>query len=341
MKEKENIRNFSLKELEAELIKMNAPRFRAKQIYSWVFKQGVAAFSDMNNIPKELIGRLEERYSIGVLSLEKSIIAGDSTEKFLFKLSDGKLIETVLIPAANRNTVCISTQVGCKYRCAFCASGLGGFVRDLTPAEIVGQALFVRSKFKQEITNYVFMGMGEPLDNFDNTVKAIALMNSPEGMNVGARRITVSTCGIIPGIKKLAGLGIQVNLSISLHAASNQLRNTLVPANKMFPLSDLIKACEKYIDETGRVITLEYVLIKNRNMSSKDAEKLAAIAKRLGAKVNLISYNEVSGLRLTPPETKEAFLFMELLKRKRINVTLRRSKGSSVGAACGQLAGKC
>ncbi len=337
--DKKDIKNFTLPELEKIFIPLEEPSYRAKQVFSWLYEKGVDSFSGMKNLPGKLIDKLDKLYYIGGLNLNKRLRAKDGTEKFLFKLKDGNFIESVFIPASRRNTLCLSTQVGCKFGCAFCASGLTGFIRDLTASEIISQVLFLEHHLKYKITNYVFMGMGEPLDNYINTFKAISIMNTSEGLNIGSRRITISTCGLVPAMDKLKDLALQVNLSLSLHAADDKLRDELVPVNRKYPLGSLLKAGEKYMEESGRMITLEYVLIKGKNDTFKDADNLAAIAQRLKAKVNLIAYNKVSAFKLEPPTLKDLTIFMNRLRDKKVNVTLRKSKGADIQAACGQLAG--
>lgn len=340
LKDKKDIKDFTLEELKKELSLLKEPTYRAEQLFFWLYKKGVSCFKEMKNLPKSLINRLAKLYDIGFLSLERSVKSKDKTEKFLFKLKDGNFIESILIPTPKRNTLCISTQVGCKFRCAFCASGLMGFKRDISPSEIAGQILFLQHTLNHKITNCVFMGMGEPLDNYLNTSKAIVIINSPEGLNIGARRITVSTCGIVPGINKLSNLKLQVNLSISLHAVDNELRNKLIPANRIYPLEKLLEACKRYLEKTGRLITLEYILIKGENNTYKDADRLADIAKELKAKVNLIAYNEVPAFNFKSPNNKDITSFLNRLKVKKVSAILRRSRGSDIQAACGQLAGK-
>jgi 23S rRNA (adenine2503-C2)-methyltransferase len=338
--DKQDIKDFTLKELEEAITGIDEPLYRAKQIFFWLYRKDAHSFREMNNLPDKLIDKLNRYYRIGSLDLRKQLESKDGTEKFLFKLSDGNFIETVLIHTQNRKTACLSTQVGCKFACSFCASGRMGFVRNLTPSEIVNQILFLEHELKHKITNYVLMGMGEPLDNYENTAKALFIMNNPGGLSAGARRITISTCGVIPGIDKLKDLGLQVNLSISLHATNNKLRDELVPINKRYPLEKLIEACERYIEKTGRAITLEYVLIKNKNHSLQDADRLAAIAKRLKAKVNLIACSGVPPLDFDSPCSKDINLFINNLVERKVNVILRKSKGADIQAACGQLAGK-
>ncbi len=337
---KKSIKDFRLGELEKTACDMGEPPYRARQIFSWVYGKCARSFDSMKTLPKGLIDNLEGSYYIYEIVPEKRLRSRDGTEKFLFRLADGNFIESVLIFAEGRRTLCLSTQVGCKFACPFCASGRPGFVRNLTPSEMIEQVLFLKCRIKCNISNYVFMGMGEPLDNYENVVKAVFIMNEKEGLAIGARRITISTCGIIPAIDRLAGLGLQINLSLSLHAADDRLRNELVPVNRKYPLEDLIRAGERYIEKAGRTITLEYVLIKGRNHSPEDAERLAAISKRLKAKVNLIECSAVPGSGLGPPAREDTDRFKKRLLSKKIKVTLRRSKGADIRAACGQLAGE-
>ncbi|MFC1666998.1 23S rRNA (adenine(2503)-C(2))-methyltransferase RlmN [Candidatus Omnitrophota bacterium] len=335
---KKDIKNFTIEELKSEMKKASIPSYRAEQIFYWVYKKGVCDFNDMNNIPIRIRDTFYKHYYIGSIKLKERLESIDGTEKFLFELSDGNFIETVLIYADKRRTVCLSTQVGCKYACRFCASGLKGFVRNLYSSEIINQILSLQHAFGRQITNFVFMGMGEPLDNYENVSKSIVIMNSREALGIGARRITLSTCGIIPGIERFKRLGIQANLSISLHATNNKLRDFLMPINKIYPLEKLILSCERFIQQTGRKLTLEYVLIKGKNDSSDDAQKLLSIVKRLKAKVNLIPYSPVSNKNLETPLKRDIGLFKKVLLRNRIDVSVRRSKGRDIQAACGQLA---
>lgn len=337
---KRDIKNFEFSELKKEMAALREPSYRAQQVFYWLYKKGVTAFSGMKNIGGVLKEKLDKNFFVSALDLCEELKARDKTEKFLFRLHDGKFIESVLIHAEKRVTLCISTQVGCRFSCRFCASGLKGFVRNLEPAEMVSQILFVEHNLGKEITNYVFMGMGEPLDNCENLVKAIRIMNDPEGLNIGARRITVSTCGLVPEIKKLKEFKLQINLSVSLHAATDELRNELVPINRKYGLAQLTRACADYAKETGRVITLEYVLLGGKNDSSQDASRLASLAKGLKAKVNVIPYSPLAGLAFKAPSGESIQLFMKTLLERGVNATLRMSKGLDIQAACGQLAGR-
>lgn len=294
----------------------------------------------MDNIPERLKVQLNQNYYIGTFELCERLKSKDRSEKLLFKLRDGNFIESVLIYTQRRKTICLSTQVGCKFACPFCASGQRGFVRNLSPSEITSQILFFQHNLKQRITNYVFMGMGEPLDNFKNTSKAIMIMNTSCGMGIGARRITVSTCGIVPGIEKLKQLKLQVNLSISLHAGNDELRNKLVPVNRRYGLDKLIKAGQDFINNRGRMVTLEYILIKDKNDSQQNADELAQVAKELKAKVNLILCSAIPSLNWQAPQGRIVEMFMKRLRQRKVNATLRQSKGEDIQAACGQLVGR-
>ena len=335
-----DIRNLTLDELKAEMMRLGEPAYRAEQIFGWLYKKSVSRFGDMANLGRNLQEKVLRDFSIGSLELFGVFRSKDCTEKYLFRLPDGPCVESVLISAGGRKTVCVSTQVGCKFGCAFCASGLKGFIRNLTPAEIAGQVVFLKENLEITTTNIVFMGMGEPLDNYENLAKAISILHSPEGLSIAARRMTVSTAGIVPGMVHFKKLGLQVNLSISLHAATEAKRNSLMPVNKKYPLEKVIAAGEDYLRSGGRKITLEYVLIKGINDSTADAEGLARIAKRLKAKINVIPYSPVIGLPFEVPEEKRMRDFLETIEDENVPVTLRQSKGCDIQAACGQLAGR-
>lgn len=335
---KTNIKDLTFEELKKALSELGEPAYRARQIFQWLFKKGTRSFNDITSLSKTLRDELDKRYYLDAVKLSKHLTSKDETEKFLFELSDGKFVETVLILAGDRKTACMSTQVGCKFACAFCASGKEGFTRNLTPSEITGQVLFLRHELGHKIDNYVFMGMGEPLDNLENVIVALEAMNSPDGMGIAARRITVSTSGIIPGIEKLKGLDVRVNLSVSIHATTNETRNALMPVNKLYPLEKLTGACEDYANKTGRMITLEYIMIENLNDSTRDASRLAKIAKHLDAKVNLIAYSPVPGYDFHAAPKERIKAFAKALAEKKVKSTLRESKGADISAACGQLA---
>jgi len=338
--DKRDIKGLTLEELRVELADMAEPRFRAGQIFHWLHQKGQTDFRRFSDIPKPLQNELAERFFITRLEPAQHLNSPDRTEKLLFKLADGRFIETVHIASARRGTVCVSTQVGCKFACAFCASGFGGFSRNLTAAEIVSQVLYLRHDLGRHITHVVFMGMGEPLDNFDEVSRAIRLLNAPQGAAIAARRMTVSTCGFVPGIERLKGLGLQVELSVSLHAGDDELRDRLVPINRTYPLSRLMAGLKDFIRATGRKVTLEYALISGVNDSPPEADRLAGLARQIRAKVNLIPLSDVGlkGLRASAPAVVEAFRLR--LEAKGVPVTVRRSRGDDIRAACGQLAGR-
>jgi 23S rRNA (adenine2503-C2)-methyltransferase len=294
----------------------------------------------MTDLPKRLRQRLEEACDLRPLELAEKLRSEDGTEKFLFRLADSRLIETVLISSGGRRTLCLSTQVGCKFGCVFCASGSGGFERNLLPSEMLGQVLYLRDKLEVHLTNFVFMGMGEPLDNLDNLERTVRIMNAPEGMGIAARRITVSTVGIVPAIEKLESLGLQVTLSLSLHATTDELRSRLLPANRKYPLAEVIKAGVHYARTTGRMITIEYILISGLNDSAADSRRLASIARKLRAKVNLIPYSPGYGPAFTASSVPRQQEFVQVLESLGVSATIRRSKGADIRAACGQLAGR-
>ncbi|MGC8885908.1 MAG: 23S rRNA (adenine(2503)-C(2))-methyltransferase RlmN [Verrucomicrobiia bacterium] len=341
------------------LEKQNQPRYRADQILNWIYRHYASEWSQMSNLSIELRKKLPEIFKLYTSKLAKVQSAADSTRKFLWQLEDGSFVESVLIPAnpalygesSDRMTLCVSTQVGCAYKCKFCASGLNGFVRNLGAGEIVEQILAAErwaisenlnqnSSAKSRdriISNIVFMGMGEPFANYDNLLRAIKIINSEWGCNIGARKMTISTCGLAPEIKRFAAENIQVRLAISLHGATNEVRSKLMPINKKYPLEQLIEALRFYKQNKSGMITFEYILIEGVNDSPQDAERLASIAKPLFAKVNLIPYNKVEGLDYKPSPLNIQKQFLNILKRRGVAATLRREKGGDIDAACGQL----
>ena len=335
----QDIKELTLAELESSLVSWGQPKYHARGIFNWIYQKGVYEFEGMSNLPVTLRKRLAKEFYIlglGIADLQKSF---DGTTKFLFELADKNLVEAVDIPAARRCTGCISSQAGCKFSCKFCASGLGGFKRNLTAGEILEEALYLKNNSSGiDLTHIVFMGTGEPLDNYENVLKAIRVINSPLAFNIGARRITVSTCGIIPGIKRLALEDLQIELSISLHAAIDKTRSQIMPVNKKYPLEALIKCCQEYIAKTNRQITFEYILIKGFNSNLSSAQSLVKLLKDLRlAKVNLIPANYVAELKIAPPVISEAASFKDYLFKAGINVTLRKGRGQDIEAACGQL----
>ena len=337
--EKIYIYGLSLTELENILKSWQEPSFHARQIFNWIYRKGICDFAGMSDLSAALRAKLQAKFIYGDPHLVKGVKSTDDTEKFLLGLDDGASIEAVIIPAKSRVTGCISTQVGCKYSCQFCASGIGGFKRNLTCAEIIGQVMFLNRRCGETgLTHLVFMGTGEPFDNYENVIKSIRIINSDYSLNIGARRITISTSGIVPGIERLAQEGLQVELSISLHAADDKIRTKLMPVNKIYPLDALIKASKAYVEQTGRQITFEYCLIKGANCGPDDALNLSRILKKVGlAKVNLIPANPVKEHGVQPPADKDIDNFREILVKEGINITLRRPRGQDIDAACGQL----
>ncbi len=338
--DEKNIKNISLEELKNQLVEMGEQQYRAGQVFRWLYKKGVADFSRMTDLTPALRGKLAAAFTLAAPAAARTLKADDGTEKYLFRLADGACIETVFIPARDRNTVCLSTQSGCKFGCVFCASGMNGFRRDLSTGEIVNQVLYVLFDRRLTVNNIVVMGMGEPFDNYDHLVAALRTINRPEGLGIGARRITVSTCGIIPGIKNFQTLGLQIELSISLHAAEDELRSKLMPVNRKYPLADLLKACREYTEATGRKVTFEYVLVRDLNDRPEHAEALGRAAATVSAKINLIPYSAVPGKPYREPAEETVAAFAAVLERAKIPVTVRRSRGKRIQAACGQLAGQ-
>lgn len=353
----QDIKELNLKELEYILTEWDNVSFRARQIFSWIYKKGTLSFNGMTDLPQELRERLKEKFYLYNLKLKKMLQSKDGTKKLLLELRDGNTIEAVSIPSKKRVTGCISTQVGCRFRCFFCASGLLGFKRNLSCGEMLDEILFlnpvrnvvqrsaslivsngvkINSPLKK-LTHIVFMGIGEPLDNYDNVLKTIRIINSQEALRIAARRITISTCGIIAGIKRLAKEGLQIELSISLHAADDKTRSQIMPINKKYPLSSLIKACKEYIEKTKRQITFEYILIKGINSDLQSSQRLGKILKGLNSKINLIPANTVKECKIEPPPKLEILLFRDYLLKQGINVTLRKPRGQDIEAACGQL----
>ncbi|MCU0652575.1 MAG: 23S rRNA (adenine(2503)-C(2))-methyltransferase RlmN [Candidatus Omnitrophica bacterium] len=336
--QKENIKNLSLKELQEIVSSWEEKLFHARQVFRWIYKKGIEDFALMSDLPPGLRKKLAERFIINSLQLSKAAQSSDGTEKFLFESSDHNFIEAVSIPAKGRVTGCISTQAGCKFGCAFCASGKLGFRRNLTTAEVLDEVLYLKNKSSvKKLTHIVFMGTGEPLDNYAEVLKAIRMINSPDGLNIGARRITISTAGLIPGMEKLSKEGLQIELSVSLHAADNKTRDLIMPINKIYPLDNLISACRAYFKKTNRQVTFEYILIKGLNSDLQSAQKLGRMLTGMDCKVNLIPANPITEQQVFPPESKDIALFKNALLKTGINVTLRKPRGKDIEAACGQL----
>lgn len=331
-----NIRDFSLEELETELVNLGEKKYRAKQIFAWLYR-GVSQFEEMTDLSKELIAKLKEHFSLQTLEVIKEEHSQDGTVKFLFRLQDGNAIESVKMKYKYGNTACVSNQIGCKMGCHFCASAKIGFVRNLTPGEIVSQILEIQKATGEPISNVVFMGIGEPFDNYDNVMKAIRLINHPKGLNIGARHISVSTCGLVPKIRQFADEPFQCNLCISLHSSKNDVRTSMMPVNEAYPIEEVLKACQYYIEKTNRRVTFEYALVEGVNDSLQDADHLAKRLKGMLCHVNLIPVNHIKDGIYKKSDVKTILAFRDALNEKGIVATVRRELGSDISAACGQL----
>ena len=335
-----DIRNLSFQELTQYLTSFGEKSFRATQIFAWIYKKGVWSFDQMRNLPEALRQKLSKDFDLKPLTIVKKQRAWDGTTKFLFDLYDHEKIETVLIPTAARTTVCISTQAGCKFGCKFCASGIGGWVRNLSCAEILAQILHVKEesqKHKKPLSHIVCMGTGESFDNYKNLFKALRIVNDERGINIGARRITISTVGLIPKIRQFIQENFQVELAISLHGYNDESRNKLMPVNRKYPFTELMNACREYIQMTRRQITFEYILIKDITCTEEAAQELAGNLKGMICKLNLIPYNPVQEFPYKPPSSEEMRHFQKRLKALGIHATLRTPRGRDIAAACGQL----
>ena len=333
-------------EIEALVVSSGLPKYRAAQILDWVYQKNVLAWDEIRNLPKEALQKLSAEISLTTLESveEKKAVAGGST-KFLFKTSDGHLLESVLIPqrdkdpeAGGRQTVCVSTQLGCKVGCAFCASGQGKFIRNLTAGEIIEQVARIARMTGKKITNVVFMGMGEPLDNFDATLRAVHILIEPWGFAFGARRVTVSTSGLTPKILEFVkAVDGRVRLSVSLHSSIDDVRSSLVPINRRYPLKELVSALRKIDRDLKREVTFEYTLIPGVNDSEEEAEGVSIIARPLRAKINVIPYNPIAEFPYKAPSLEACERFCDQLERRGLHVMLRRTEGRDIDAACGQL----
>jgi 23S rRNA (adenine2503-C2)-methyltransferase len=352
-----DIKTLTREELEAQFNVWEQPVYRVAQLLEWLYARRATQWDAMTNLPKALRELLRQHYALHTLELVRKQGAADSTQKFLWKLADGSMVESVLIPAnpalygeaSDRHTLCVSTQVGCAYGCKFCASGLDGWVRNLNASEIIEQVFSVERWQAQQpqppgpktamrlVDNLVIMGMGEPLANYDNLIKALRILNAPWGGGIGARKITISTSGLVPQIRRLAAEPLQFRLAISLHGATDAVRDRLMPVNRKYPLAELLAACEDYQKIKGRMLTFEYILIAGVNDSADQVKPLAALTKRLFAKVNLIPYNQVEGLPWQRPDEAAQEQFLAALEKEKAIATLRREKGHDIDAACGQL----
>ena len=331
-----NIRDFTLEDLEVELVNLGEKKFRAKQIFAWLFK-GVKTFEEMTDLSKELIEKLKDNYILECIALDDFQKSKDGTIKYLFKLNDEHKIESVLMKYKYGYTACVSNQIGCKMGCNFCASAKIGFIRNLTPGEIIGQILKIEEHSGEKVSNVVFMGIGEPFDNYDNVMKAIRIINDPKGLNIGARHISVSTCGLVDGIEKFSNENIQCNLCISLHSSKDEVRTSMMPINNKYHIAEVIEACKKYIEKTNRRITFEYALVDGVNDSKEDALHLAKLLHGMLCHVNLIPVNKIKDGKYEKSSVEKMMAFRDLLNDKGIVATIRRELGSDIAAACGQL----
>lgn len=331
------ISSFTLEQLTSFVKEQGQPAFRAKQIFHWLHQRGVHSFSEMTDQPKTFLAQLEEKCLIETLSIERRQQSRDGTVKYLFRLPDGNCIETVWMQYSYGNTVCVSSQVGCRMGCRFCASTQGGRVRNLTAGEIAGEIYAAMADMGQRVSHIVLMGIGEPLDNFDNVMDFLSIISSPEGVNIGMRNISLSTCGLVPMIEKLAQRHLQLTLSISLHAPLNEMRSAMMPVNDAYPVEQLIDACRSYQRETGRRISFEYAMVHGVNDSDATARELARQIRGMGAHVNLIPINPVDGSPYSATDAANVKRFQETLLKLGVNATVRRRLGSDISAACGQL----
>ena len=332
-----HLKSMTQAEIGMVLKELGQPAFRAKQVFSWLHK-GVHSYEEMTNLPKALRESLAEKYPLHIPQVvRKQESQRDGTIKYLWELHDGNCVETVLMRYHYGNTVCISTEVGCRMGCAFCASTLGGLVRKLEPYEILDQVLFTQIESGLPISHIVLMGIGEPLDNFDNVMRFLELVNCPEGMNISMRHISLSTCGLVPMIDKLAERKLQISLAISLHGSNDEIRNKIMPVNKAYPIAELLAACRRYYDATSRRIHFEYAMIDGVNDREEHARELLKLLKGLPAHVNMIPLNHVEESPLKPSSKAAVAAFQQTLEKGGVTATVRRTLGGDIDASCGQL----
>lgn len=336
---KNNVYNLTLKDWEDYFINKNDKKFKGQQVFDWLYRKRVSSFNDMTNIKKEIIDTLKDDFDIKTVSITK-VERDIDVNKYLFSLKDSEKVEAVLMNHLYGNSLCISTQVGCNMGCKFCESGRLKKVRNLETHEMIEQILLVEEEFGKRISHVVVMGIGEPFDNYDNLVKFIEIINNPKGLELGSRHITVSTCGVVPKIKEFMKLPYQVNLAISLHAPNNEIRNTIMPINKAYPIEVLIDALKEYIKVTNRRVTFEYILLDGINDTNDCAQELANLVRGMNCYINLIPYNETNNISYKRTKYENISKFYDILKKNRINVTIRREYGSNISAACGQLRSK-
>ncbi|MBR0350855.1 MAG: 23S rRNA (adenine(2503)-C(2))-methyltransferase RlmN [Clostridia bacterium] len=332
-----NIKDYDLEDLKEELKTMGEKSFRAEQIFKWLYQDKVTSFDEMLNLSLELREKLKQNYSICNFNILKKLESKDGTIKYLFDVLDDNAIETVLMSYHHGYSVCVSTQIGCKMGCKFCASTGIKFIRSLNAGEIVEQIIKIEQDTGVKVSNIVFMGIGEPLDNYENVIKAIRILNNPKGLNIGARHISVSTSGLVPMIYKLAEENIQCTLSISLHATTDEKRSSMMPVNKLYNIEQLIKACKDYIQVTNRRVSFEYALAKDNNDNLEDAERLVKLLRGMNCHVNLIPINKIENGKFDKSTNENIMRFRDYLNDHGIVATIRRELGSDIEAACGQL----
>lgn len=332
-----NIKDYNLEELKQEFIQLGEKPFRAEQVFKWLYEVNVTNFDEMTNLSLELRDKLKKKFSICVYNILKKQESLDGTKKYLFDVLDGNAIETVLMSYHHGYSLCVSSQIGCKMGCKFCASTGIKFIRNLTSGEIVEQILAVERDENIKISNIVFMGIGEPFDNYDNVINAIKIMNNQKGLNIGARHISVSTSGIVPRIYDYANEDLQCTLSISLHAVTDEKRSSMMPINNKYNIEELMKACKYYIEKTNKRISFEYALAKDNNETMEDAKELVKLLKGIVCHVNLIPINKIENGKFTKSTNENIMKFRDYLNDKKIVATIRRELGSDIDAACGQL----
>ena len=335
---KKDIASYNFEELKEEMLALGEKQFRSKQIYSWLHEKLVDSFEEMTNLSKALREKLEENYTIRKVEVAAHQISKeDPTEKFLFELEDGNMIESVLMIYNYGNSVCISSQVGCRMGCRFCASTIDGLERNLTPSEMLRQVYKIQKISGERVSNIVIMGSGEPLDNYDNFVKFVHMVSDEHGLNISQRNITASTCGIVPNILRLAEEGLQITLALSLHGSNQEKRKALMPVANKYELPDVLEACDVYFEKTGRRTTFEYSLVKGVNDQPEDAKELISMLRHRNCHLNLIPVNPIKERDFKKPDRKNAEEFKNKLEKSGINVTIRRERGSDIDGACGQL----
>lgn len=336
--DKKDIRSYTFEELKNEMESIGEKAFRAKQIYEWLHVKLVDSFEEMTNLSKSLRDKLDAKYRIPTVKmLERQISKIDGTNKFLFELEDGHVVESVLMKYKHGNSVCISSQVGCRMGCKFCASTIGGLERNLLPSEMLGEIYQIQKISGERVSNIVVMGTGEPLDNYENFVKFVRLLSDEKGLNISQRNITISTCGIVPNMKRLAEEGLQITLALSLHGSTQEKRKELMPVANKYELSDVLGACDYYFEKTGRRITFEYSLVHGVNDRDEDAKELIALLKSRNCHINLIPVNPIKERSFERPSRQAAENFKNKLEKAGINATIRRELGSDIDGACGQL----